>query len=221
MISPVHISWAHHGKVQSLQTNNFKIIFNSSSPWETWYWVGKSQHSFAGSISKDTANIIYIIYIIMTFKNTAGIDKRQLSTNSKEMKGMAENKRTFTVKAISNVFRITRAVVRALIINAWGIWMTFVHFRRMSLTAFVNVWKITCILRQNQAAIIVITRYRKRYVTIIFSNLLTPMSGQHCKSLWRWWVRCHRGILDIDFGLVWRVYVIAGAHEVRVGKIEN
>lgn len=54
----------------------------------------------------------------MTFKNTAGIDKRQLSTNSKEMKGMAENKRTFTVKAISNVFRITRAVVRALIINA-------------------------------------------------------------------------------------------------------
>ena len=66
MISPAHISWAHHGKVQSLQTNNFKIIFNSSSPWETWYWVGKSQHSFAGSISKDTANIIYIIYIIMT-----------------------------------------------------------------------------------------------------------------------------------------------------------
>ena len=52
---------------------------------------------------------------------------------------MADTKRTFTLKTIPDVFRITGTVVRALSISARGIRMAFVHFNGMSFTAFVNV----------------------------------------------------------------------------------
>ena len=46
---------------------------------------------------------------------------------------------TFKIKTISNKRRIARTVVRALGINARCSRMAFVHFKGMSLAAFVNV----------------------------------------------------------------------------------
>ena len=74
-----------------------------------------------------------------------------------QLKSFLETKRTFAFKTIPNECGTTRAVVRALSINTGGIRMTFVHFQRMSLAAFVNVWKLMCILRQDQAAMNVTT----------------------------------------------------------------
>ena len=50
-----------------------------------------------------------------------------------------DNKRTFTVKTITNVIRVTRTVVWALGIDARGIRMALFYFINMNLPAFVNV----------------------------------------------------------------------------------
>ena len=52
---------------------------------------------------------------------------------------MVDAKRTFTVKTIPNVIRVTRTVVWALGINARGIRMALLYFISRSLPAFVNV----------------------------------------------------------------------------------
>ena len=89
---------------------------------------------------------------------------------------MADIKRTFTLKTIPSVCRNTRTVVWALCISARGIRMAFVHFHGMRFTAFVNVWKITYILSQNQAIKNVTRRQRKLRVTKFGTrNLWTPM----------------------------------------------
>lgn len=52
---------------------------------------------------------------------------------------IVDTKRTFTVKTIPNVIRVTRTVVWALRINARGIRMALLYFISRSLPAFVNV----------------------------------------------------------------------------------
>ena len=89
---------------------------------------------------------------------------------------MADIKRTFTLKTIPNVSRNTITVAWALCISARVIRMAFVHFNRMSFSAFVNVWKRTYILRQNQGTKNVTRRLRKITVTKFATrNLWTPM----------------------------------------------
>ena len=56
---------------------------------------------------------------------------------------------TFKIKTISNKRRIARTVVRALGINARCSRMAFVHFKGMSLAAFVNVWERTYIVKKS------------------------------------------------------------------------
>ena len=63
---------------------------------------------------------------------------------------MVDTKLTFTAKTIPNVIRITRTVVWARGINARGTRMALLYFISMSLPAFVNVWKRTSSLSQDQ-----------------------------------------------------------------------
>ena len=84
-------------------------------------------------------------------------NKSSFKIKTIQLRSFQETKSTFAFKIIPNECGNTRAFVRALSINAIGIRMTFFRFQRMSLTAFVNVWKIMYILRQDQAAINVIT----------------------------------------------------------------
>ena len=63
---------------------------------------------------------------------------------------MVDTKLTFTAKTIPNVIMVTRTVVWARGINARGIRMALLYFISMSLPAFVNVWKRTSLLSQDQ-----------------------------------------------------------------------
>ena len=63
---------------------------------------------------------------------------------------MVDTKLTFTAKTIPNVIRITRTVVWARGINARGTRMALLYYISMSLPAFVNVWKRTSSLSQDQ-----------------------------------------------------------------------
>ena len=63
---------------------------------------------------------------------------------------MVDTKLTFTAKTIPNVIRVTRTVVWARGINARGTRMALLYFISISLPAFVNVWKRTSLLSQDQ-----------------------------------------------------------------------
>ena len=84
-------------------------------------------------------------------------NKSSFKIETIQLRSFKGTKSTFALKTIPNECGSTRAFVWALSINATGIRMTFFRLQRMSLTAFVNVWKIMYILRQDQAAINVIT----------------------------------------------------------------
>ena len=89
---------------------------------------------------------------------------------------MVDIKHTFTLKTISNVSKNTITVVWGLCTSARVIRMAFVHFNRMSFSAFVNVWKRTYILRQNQGTKNFTRRLRKiTFTKFATRNLWTPM----------------------------------------------
>ena len=69
--------------------------------------------------------------------------------NKIQITSPSKTKLTFTIKTISNKRRIARTVVWALGISARCIRMAFVHFHRMGLAAFVNVWERTYIVKKS------------------------------------------------------------------------
>ena len=68
--------------------------------------------------------------------------------NKIQITSPSKTKLTFTIKTISNKRRIARTVVWALGISARCIRMAFVHFHRMGLAAFVNVWERKYIVKK-------------------------------------------------------------------------
>ena len=130
---------------------------------------------------RHTKNATYVVYIwppnnTAAYGHLSGNDWDRVWQITNITDQIVDIKPTFTVKTIPNVTRITRTVVWALGINARGTRMASLYFISVSLPAFVNIWKRTSILSQDQTATNVTIKWRKLNVTKYDTrNPLTPL----------------------------------------------
>lgn len=130
--------------------NHILLVMDSS----IWIRVFFSVDNAPKNIFRHTKIAAHVVYILtsnnpVAYAFLSGNDFDRVWQVPNIIYQIVDAKRTFTVKTILNVIRVAATVVWALGIKARGIWVAFVYLNGMSLTAFVNVWKRTCILSQD------------------------------------------------------------------------
>lgn len=123
--------------------NHILLVMDSS------IWIRVSFFSFfvdnaPKNIFRHTKIAAHVVYILtsnnpVAYAFLSGNDFDRVWQVPNIIDQIVDAKRTFTVKTILNVIRVAATVV----------WVAFVYLNGMSLTAFVNVWKRTCILSQD------------------------------------------------------------------------